>query len=193
MGDFCRAPRVAAAAFGLLLALSGLAAAQSSGGQIVEEALKGVEQDQARDSQRVKEIVDEAVRGTQQAPSGQDTVNPAAPETLRPLADKDAPGVLPVGYQSDTLIGRPIDDGTGARIGSHSRPGARRGQRHRSGHGRVPAPVRSARQDLRGRHRVAEHGDRAGRRLRHGADLGRILPAAGLRQGWRGLAQKRRD
>ena len=91
MGDFCRAPRVAAAAFGLLLALSGLAAAQSSGGQIVEEALKCVEQDQARDSQRVKEIVDEAVRGTQQAPSVQDTVNPAAPEILLPLADGTTP------------------------------------------------------------------------------------------------------
>ena len=96
---------------------AGRVEAQSSSNAIVEEALKGVEQDQARDSQRVKEIVDEAVRGTQQAPSGQDTVNPAAPEILRPLADKDAPGVLPVGYQSDTLIGRPIDDGTGARIG----------------------------------------------------------------------------
>ena len=68
----------------LIVAAVALAAgrveAQSSSNAIVEEALKGVEQDQARDSQRVKGMVDEAVRGTQQAPSGQDTVNPAAPE-----------------------------------------------------------------------------------------------------------------
>jgi hypothetical protein len=102
---------------GLLLALPGPGLAQSSGAAIVEGALEGVAQDQARDSARVKRMVDEAVRGTTQAPSGQDTVNPAAPETLRPVDDATAPGMLPVGYQAQELVGRSVDDGTGARIG----------------------------------------------------------------------------
>jgi sporulation protein YlmC with PRC-barrel domain len=117
MNVFRRAPRVVVAAFGLLLALSGLAAAQSSGASIVEEALQGVRQDQQRDSERVRRMVDEAVKGAEQAPSGQDTVNPGAPATLRPLAVQDAPGVLPVGYRVDSLVDRPVDDGSGARIG----------------------------------------------------------------------------
>ncbi len=96
----------------------GIAHAQSSGASIVEEALEGVRQDQARDSQRVKEIVEEAVRGTQQAPSGQDTVNPAAPETLRPVEDASAAGILPLGYQAQELVGQAVDDGTGAQIGT---------------------------------------------------------------------------
>ncbi len=63
-------------------------------------------------------MVDEAVQGTQEAPSGRDTVNPVAPESLRPLVDAEAPGVLPVGYEAKGLLGRPVDDGTGARIGT---------------------------------------------------------------------------
>lgn len=102
----------------VLLCPPGQCLAQSSGASIVEEALKGVEQDQARDSQRVKRMVDEAVQGSQAAPSGTETVNPAAPDILRPLAADAGPGVLPVGYQADGLLGRPIDDGTGARIGT---------------------------------------------------------------------------
>lgn len=112
---YCARSTLVAAAMALAV---GQADAQSSGAGIVEEALKGVRQDQARDSERVKQMVDEAVKGTQQAPSGQDTVNPAAPDTLWPLADKNAPGVLPVGYEAKELVGRPIDDGTGARIGT---------------------------------------------------------------------------
>ena len=111
----CMRLTLAAAALALVV---GQANAQSSGASIVEEALEGVRQDQARDSERVKRMVDEAVQGTQGAPSGQDTVNPAAPDTLRPLADMEAPGVLPVGYNAQELVGRPIDDGTGARIGT---------------------------------------------------------------------------
>ena len=111
----CMRLTLAAAALALVV---GQANAQSSGASIVEEALEGVRQDQARDSERVKRMVDEAVQGTQEAPSGQDTVNPAAPDTLRPLADMEAPGVLPVGYNAQELVGRPIDDGTGARIGT---------------------------------------------------------------------------
>ena len=47
--------------FGLVLtvAIPGTAHAQSSGQSIVEEALKGVKADQARDSQRVQRMIDE--------------------------------------------------------------------------------------------------------------------------------------
>lgn len=96
---------------------SSSANAQSRTGGIVEEALKGVRQDQERDSARVKRMVDEAVQGAERAPSGEDTVNPMAPATLRPLVGEDAPGVLPVGYKAAELVGRPVDDGTGERIG----------------------------------------------------------------------------
>jgi hypothetical protein len=110
-----------AAAGTALLAILALAGggvhAQSAGAGIVEEALEGVRQDQARDSERVKRMVEEAVRGTEQAPSGQDTVNPTAPETLRPVNDATAPAILPGGYQAQDLVGRSVDDGTGARIG----------------------------------------------------------------------------
>jgi hypothetical protein len=91
-------------------------AAQSSGASIVDEALKGVEQDQARDAERVRRMVEEAVKGAEQAPSGTEAVNPAAPATLRPLPG-DAPGALPVGYRAQDLIGQPVRDGAGAEIG----------------------------------------------------------------------------
>jgi hypothetical protein len=107
----------AAAATLLTVLVAADATAQSSGSSIVEEALQGVRQDQARDSERVRRMVDEAVRGTESAQSGQDTVNPEAPDTLRPLDDPNRPGALPVGYRAADLIDRPVDDGTGARIG----------------------------------------------------------------------------
>lgn len=95
---------------------AGPVAAQSSPDSIVDEALKGVEQDQARDSERMRRMVDEAVKGAEQAPSGQELVNPAAPPILRPIGD-DAATVLPVGYRADELIGAPVRDGAGAEIG----------------------------------------------------------------------------
>ena len=87
------------------------------------------------------------------------------------------PGVLPVGYEAEELVGRPIDDGTGARIGVIRDLVLDESQRRRSGDGRVRAAVRPARQDLRGADRVADHGHRAWRGLRHGADHGRIRAA----------------
>jgi hypothetical protein len=113
------AMRIRSTLVGAAIALAaGQVDAQSSGAGIVEEALQGVRQDQARDSERVRRMVDEAVQGARAAPSGEDTVNPAAPDILRPLVDVEAPGVLPVGYAPADLVGRPIDDGTGARIGT---------------------------------------------------------------------------
>jgi len=106
-----------AIALTLLTATGEAVHAQSSGQSIVEEALQGVEQDQARDSQRVKDIIDEAVRGAEQAPSGKETVTPTAPETLKPLGPDEAPGLLPAGYEVAKLVGQPVDDGTGARLG----------------------------------------------------------------------------
>jgi hypothetical protein len=84
---------------------------------IVEDALKGVQQDQAKDAERVRRMVDEAVKGTERAPSGQDAVNPAAPEELRPLGG-DQPGALPAGTQPGDFLGKPVRDGTGAQIGT---------------------------------------------------------------------------
>ena len=101
----------------LMPLLSTGALAQSSGASIVEEALEGVREDQARDADRVRRMVDEAVQGSEAAQSGRDTVNPQAPETLRRLADPRAPGALPVGYQVEDLLDRPVEDGTGTRIG----------------------------------------------------------------------------
>ncbi|MFL5336221.1 MAG: PRC-barrel domain-containing protein [Geminicoccaceae bacterium] len=105
-----------AAASGLLTILPAQGRAQTSGASIVEEALKGVRQDQARDSQRVKEIVEEAVRGAEQAPSGQETIAPTAPDTLRALP-AGAQASLPAGYREDEMIGKPVVDGTGAKLG----------------------------------------------------------------------------
>ena len=90
--------------------------AQASGASIVDEALKGVEQDQARDAERVRRMVDEAVKGAERAPSGTEAVNPPAPATLKPLPG-DAPGALPVGFRAQDLIGQPVRDGAGAEIG----------------------------------------------------------------------------
>lgn len=101
----------------LTVAIPGTAHAQSSGQSIVEEALKGVKEDQARDSQRVQRMIDEAVRGAEQAPSGKETVTPTAPDILEPIGAEAAPGVLPVGFEVAKLIGQPVDDGTGARLG----------------------------------------------------------------------------
>ncbi|MFZ1429724.1 MAG: hypothetical protein WAS21_23520 [Geminicoccaceae bacterium] len=100
----------------LILGTVSPASAQSSATGIVEEALQGVEADQARDAERVRRMVDEAVKGAEDAPSGQDAVNPAAPTELRPLAG-DAIGVLPAGYQEGDLAGKPVRDGTTAQIG----------------------------------------------------------------------------
>jgi hypothetical protein len=100
----------------LVLAGAPGAGAQSSSSDIVKEALEGVQQDQARDSERVRRMVDEAVKGAEQAPSGQDTVNPTAPDALRPIGEGE-PAALPVGYSVAELVGRPVEDGTGARLG----------------------------------------------------------------------------
>ena len=54
---------------------------------IVDEALKGVQEDQARDAERVRRMVDEAVKGTEAAPSGLEAVNPPAPAELQPLPE----------------------------------------------------------------------------------------------------------
>lgn len=90
---------------------------QTSGADIVKDALKGVQEDQARNSQRVKEIVEEAVRGAEQAPSGQETIVPTAPDTLVPLP-AGAQATLPAGYSADEMIGKPVVDGTGAKLGT---------------------------------------------------------------------------
>ena len=105
-----------AAAWILIAGLSAHAPAQTSGADIVKEALEGVQQDQARDSERVKEIVEEAVRGAEQAPSGQETIVPSAPDRLVPLAG-DAPVSLPAGYREEEMVGKPVVDATGARLG----------------------------------------------------------------------------
>ena len=91
--------------------------AQSSGSSIVEEALKGVREDQARDAERVRRMVDEAVKGSETAQSGKEAVNPQAPATLQPLQGENAQRALPVGYQADHLLDRPVENGAGARIG----------------------------------------------------------------------------
>ena len=49
----------------ILLGLAAPVLAQSSGASIVDEALKGVQEDQARDAERVRRMVDEAVKGTE--------------------------------------------------------------------------------------------------------------------------------
>jgi hypothetical protein len=108
--------RKVAAALAVIVMLPATVHAQSSGAGIVEEALQGVRQDQERDSKRVKEIVEEAVKGAEQAPSGQEAINPTAPETLRPLPP-DAQASLPAGYRADEMVGKPIVDGTGAKLG----------------------------------------------------------------------------
>lgn len=101
----------------LALAVAAMPAkAQTSGSSIVEEAIKDAQQDQQRDSERVRRMVDEAVKGTEQAPSGRDAVDPPAPETLQPVALEE-PGVLPAGYQPEDIKDQPVRDGTGAEIG----------------------------------------------------------------------------
>lgn len=91
--------------------------AQTSGGSIVEEAIKDAQQDQARDSERVRRMVDEAVKGAEQAPSGKEQVNPTAPDHLRPMQG-EVPGSLPAGYQPEDLVGKPVRDGSGTQIGT---------------------------------------------------------------------------
>ena len=106
--------RVALAAAMVMLAVaSNGVGAQSSGAGIVDEALKGVRQDQERDAERVRRMVDEAVRGTENAPSGEETVSPSAPERLDQLSPGTAAGVMPAGFRVEELVGRPVEDGTG--------------------------------------------------------------------------------
>lgn len=100
----------------LLLGAGSPVAAQSSAAGIVDEALQGVEADQARDAERVRRMVDEAVKGAEAAPSGRDAVNPVAPAELRPIAG-DGRAILPAGYQESDLAGKPVRDGTSAQIG----------------------------------------------------------------------------
>lgn len=105
----------------LILALVGAglapALAQTSGSSIVDEALRDAEQEQTRDSDLVRRMVDEAVKGAETAPSGQDAVNPRAPDTLRPLTGEE-PTVLPAGFEAKDLENQPVRDGAGARIGT---------------------------------------------------------------------------
>lgn len=107
---------------GVIAMLGGLsvmqpAGAQSSGSSIVEDALKDVEQDQQRDSERVRRMVDEAIKGTEQAPSGIEAVAPTAPPALQPVSPEE-PGALPAGFKAEDLANRPVRDGTGAQIGT---------------------------------------------------------------------------
>jgi len=88
----------------------------SSGGAIVNEVLKDAEQEQNRDSERVRRMVEEAVKGAERAPSGEEAVNPEAPDRLRPVVG-DPPGALPAGFRAEDLDNRPVRDGTGAQIG----------------------------------------------------------------------------
>lgn len=115
-----RGPVRAAGVAGVLL-LAGVGsmpvAAQTSGSSIVEEALKDARQDQERDSGRVRRMVDEAVQGAVDAPSGEETVNPPAPVALLPLSGSE-PGVLPPGFKAEDLKERPVRDGTGEQIGT---------------------------------------------------------------------------
>lgn len=90
----------------------------SSGSAIVQEVLKDAEQEQVRDSERVRRMVDEAVKGAEGAPSGEEAVNPTAPESLRPLLDGQQAGALPAGYSAEELRDRPVRDGSGAEIGT---------------------------------------------------------------------------
>src|SRR3712207_4769887 len=112
-----RGRMLAAGALLLAAAAAPAVVAQTSGSSIVEEALKDAQQDQQRDTDRVRRMVDEAVQGAEEAPSGKDAVNPTAPEALRPLAG-DEPGALPVGFRAGDLKDRPVRDGTGAQIGT---------------------------------------------------------------------------
>ncbi len=114
-----RGRKLTATILAAALAASPLAAAlaQTSGSSIVEEALKDAQQDQQRDTDRVRRMVDEAIQGAEEAPSGEDAVNPTAPEALRPLAG-DEPGAVPVGFKAEDLKDRPVRDGTGAQIGT---------------------------------------------------------------------------
>ncbi|MFO1075485.1 MAG: hypothetical protein U1E17_22865 [Geminicoccaceae bacterium] len=84
---------------------------------IVEDALKGVAAQQAKDAERVRRMSEEAARGVQEAPSGKESVNPTAPATLRPLADGQA-AVLPAGYDAGMLKDRPVRNAAGEQIGT---------------------------------------------------------------------------
>ena len=144
-----------AAAMGcaILLGLAAPVQAQSSGASIVDEALKGVQEDQARDAERVRRMVDEAVKGTEAAPSGLEAVNPPAPAELQPLPD-DTPGALPAGYRPEDLAGKPVRDGTSTESAG-SKPWCSTDQRCRAGDGRLHAVVRAAGQDIARRRRIA--------------------------------------
>lgn len=87
-----------------------------SGAAIVQDAIKEAQQDQARDAERVRNMVDEAVKRSERSPSGEEAVNPPVAEELRPL-EGDVPGTLPAGMKAADLVGKPLRDGTGAEIG----------------------------------------------------------------------------
>lgn len=93
------------------------ARAQSSGGSIVEEAVRDAEQEQNRDSDLVRRMVDEAVKGAETAPSGREAVNPQAPDSLRPI-DGSAPTTLPAGLDLEDLENQPVRDAAGSQIGT---------------------------------------------------------------------------
>ena len=139
---------------------------QTSGADIVKDALKGVQEDQARDSQRVKEIVEEAVRGAEQAPSGQETIVPTAPDTLVPLP-AGAQATLPAGYSADEMIGKPVVDGTGAKLGTIKGLGLDDAHGMARAMVEFGAAVRQAGQAGGGRRRYAHDRRRQPRELRH--------------------------
>ena len=95
-----------------------VAAAQpaTSGSAIVQDALKDVQQDQAEDARKVRRMIDEAVKGAERAPSGEEAINPPAPGVLQPM-QADVPGALPPGIRREDLAGKPLRDGAGTEIG----------------------------------------------------------------------------
>ena len=99
-----------------LLPLGAVAQQGADTRAIVEDALKGVAAQQAKDAERVRRISEEAVKGAEAAPSGKEAVNPTAPEALRPLAD-DQTAMLPAGFDAETLQDRPVRNAAGEQIG----------------------------------------------------------------------------
>ena len=140
-----------AAAMGcaILLGLAAPVQAQSSGASIVDEALKGVQEDQARDAERVRRMVDEAVEGTEAAPSGLETsTRQRTGRSCIPLP-RDAPGALPAGYRAEELVGKPVRGRHRRRARHASRPWCSTSPAAcRAGDGRLHAAVRAAGQDI---------------------------------------------
>ena len=65
--------------------------AQSSGASIVDEALKGVQEDQARDAERVRRMVDEAVKGTERRRPGRRPSTRRTGRAAAPARGRQAP------------------------------------------------------------------------------------------------------